>query len=152
MLKNFLAILLLYLFALTNALAQTTSKTELAAPIYTLYYPTNQWEVSTENISFLDSYVINKFKIGKTSKLIVYLEGHTDDVGTEIDNLELSKKRVQALADYLIIKGITTDQMQISYFGETKPEKSKIAISKKLEDIRYANRRVVIRIEKNLFQ
>jgi outer membrane protein OmpA-like peptidoglycan-associated protein len=150
MLKNFLAILLLYLFALTNALAQTTSKTELAAPIYTLYYPTNQWEVSTENISFLDSYVINKFKIEKTSKLIIYLEGHTDDVGTEIDNLELSKKRVQAVADYLISKGITTDQIQISYFGETKPEKRKIAISKKLEDIRYANRRVVIRIEKVL--
>jgi outer membrane protein OmpA-like peptidoglycan-associated protein len=138
------------LFALTNALAQTTSKTELAAPIYTLYYPTNQWEVSTENISFLDSYVINKFKIEKTSKLIIYLEGHTDDVGTEIDNLELSKKRVQAVADYLISKGITTDQIQISYFGETKPEKRKIAISKKLEDIRYANRRVVIRIEKVL--
>jgi len=150
MLKNFLAILLLYLFALTNALAQTTSKTELAAPIYTLYYPTNQWEVSTENISFLDSYVINKFKIEKTSKLIIYLEGHTDDVGTEIDNLELSKKRVQAVADYLISKGITTDQIQISYFGETKPETRKIAISKKLKDIRYANRRVVIRIEKVL--
>lgn len=150
MFKNFLAILLLYLFALTNALAQTTSKTELAAPIYTLYFPTNQWEVSTENITFLDSYVINEFKIEKTSKLIVYLEGHTDDVGTEIDNLELSKKRVQAVADYLISKGITTDQIQISYFGEAKPETRKIANSKKLKDIRYANRRVVIRIEKVL--
>ena len=150
MLKNLSAILLLCFFALTNALSQTTSKTELAAPIYTLYYPTNQWEVSTENISFLDSYVINKFKIEKTSKLIIYLEGHTDDVGTEIDNLELSKKRVQAVADYLISKGITTDQIQISYFGETKPETRKISISKKLEDIRYVNRRVVIRIEKVL--
>ncbi|WP_298308045.1 OmpA family protein [Flavobacterium sp.] len=150
MFKNFLAILLLYLFSLTNALAQTTSKTELAAPIYTLYYPTNQWEISPENITFLDSYIINKFKIEKTSKLIVYLEGHTDDVGTEIDNLELSKKRVQVVADYLISKGITTDQIQISYFGETKPETRKITISKKLKDIRYANRRVVIRIEKVL--
>lgn len=150
MLKNFSAILLLCSFALTTALSQTTSKTELAAPIYTLYYPTNQWEVSTENITFLDSYVINKLKIEKTLKLIVYLEGHTDDLGTEINNLELSKKRVQAVADYLISKGITTDQIQISYFGETKPETRKIAISKKLKDIRYANRRVVIRIEKVL--
>lgn len=150
MFKNFLAILLLYLFALTNALAQTTSKTELAAPIYTLYYPTNQCEVSATNASFMDNNVINKFETEKTSKLIVYLEGHTDNVGTEIDNLELSKKRVQAVADYLISKGITTDQIQISYFGETKPETRKITISKKLKDIRYANRRVVIRIEKVL--
>ncbi len=150
MLKNFSAILLLGSFALTNALAQTSSKTELAAPIYSLYYPTNQWEISPENISFLDSYVINKFKIEKTSKLMVYLEGHTDAVGTEINNLELSKKRVQAVADYLISKGITTDQIQISFFGETKPETRKIAISKKRKDIDYANRRVVIRIEKVL--
>ncbi len=150
MLKNFSVILLISSFALTTLVAQTASKTELAAPIYTLYYPTNQWEVSIENITFLDSYVINKFKIEKTSKLIVYLEGHSDDVGTEIDNLELSKKRVQAIADYLISQGITTDQIQISYFGETKPETRKIAISKKLKDIRYANRRVVIRIEKVL--
>lgn len=150
MLKNFLAILLLYLFSLTNALAQTTSKTELAASIYTLHYPTNQWEVSATNASFLDNNIINKFETEKTSKLIVYLEGHTDNVGTEIDNLELSKKRVQAVADYLISKGITTDQIQISYFGETKPEKRKIAVSKKRKDIDYANRRVVIRIEKVL--
>jgi outer membrane protein OmpA-like peptidoglycan-associated protein len=135
---------------LTNALSQTTSKTELAAPIYTLYYPTNQWEVSATNASFLDTYVINKFETEKTSKLIVYLEGHTDDVGTDINNLELSKKRVQAVADYLISKGITTDQIQISYFGETKPEKRKIAVSKKRKDIDYTNRRVVIRIEKVL--
>lgn len=150
MLKNFSAILLLCSFALITALSQTTSKTELAAPIYTLYYPTNQWEVSATNASFLDNNVINKFETEKSSKLIVYLEGHTDNVGTEIDNLELSKKRVQAVADYLISKGITTDQIQISYFGETKPEKRKIAVSKKRKDIDYANRRVVIRIEKVL--
>jgi outer membrane protein OmpA-like peptidoglycan-associated protein len=150
MLKNFSAILLLCSFALTNALSQTTSNTELATPIYTLYYPTNQWEVSATNASFLDTYVINKFETEKTSKLIVYLEGHTDDVGTDINNLELSKKRVQAVADYLISKGITTDQIQISYFGETKPEKRKIAVSKKRKDIDYTNRRVVIRIEKVL--
>ncbi|MFY8182298.1 MAG: OmpA family protein [Flavobacterium sp.] len=150
MLKNFSAILLLCSFALITTLSQTTSKTELAAPIYTLYYPTNQWEVNATNASFLDNNVINKFETEKSSKFIIYLEGHTDDVGTEIDNLKLSKKRVQAVADYLISKGITTDQMQISYFGETKPETRKIAISKKLKDIRYANRRVVIRIEKDL--
>lgn len=146
----FSIILLICSFASTTVVAQTASKTELAAPVYTLYYPTNQWDVSASNASFLDTNVINKFETEKSSKFIIYLEGHTDDVGTEIDNLELSKKRVQAVADYLISKGITTDQIQISYFGETKPEKRKIAISKKLEDIRYANRRVVIRIEKVL--
>jgi outer membrane protein OmpA-like peptidoglycan-associated protein len=131
--------------------AQTASKTEQTALIYTLYYPTNQWEVCATNASFLDTYVVKKLEIEKTSKLMVYLEGHTDAVGTEITNLALSKKRVQEVANYLISKGITTDQIQISYFGESKPETRKIASSKKRKDIEYANRRVVIRIEKVLF-
>lgn len=146
MLKNFLGILFISCFALTNVAAQTPSKKEFAAPIYTLYYPTNQWELSTTNASFLDTYVIDKFKIETTSKLMVYLEGHTDAVGTETSNLELSKKRVQAVADYLASKGITTNQMQISYFGETKPETRKVAVSKQSKDIEYANRRVTITI------
>lgn len=150
MYKSFSLLILMFYFALPNVVAQTASKTELATPIYTLYYPTNQWELSYTNTSFLDTYVIDKFKIDKTSKLMVYLEGHTDAVGTEINNLELSKKRVQEVADYLVSKGITNDQIQISYFGETKPETRKIAISKKRKDIDYANRRVVIRIEKML--
>lgn len=146
MLKNFLGILFISCFALTNVAAQTPSKKEFAAPIYTLYYPTNQWELSTTNTSFLDTYVIDKFKIETTSKLMVYLEGHTDAVGTETSNLELSKKRVQAVADYLSSKGLKTDQMQISYFGATKPETRKVAVSKQSKDIEYANRRVTITI------
>jgi len=135
-------------FFLINLSAQTLTDAELYAPIYSINYSTNKWELNDINITFLDDYVIDKIKKNKNSKFIIYLEGHTDDVGTEINNLELSKKRVRAVADYLISKGISTDQIHISYFGETKPVTRKIAISKKLKDIRYANRRVEIRIEK----
>ncbi len=139
---------LCYSQQLPNEPVKRETKAELYAPIYTLYYPTNQWELTTENVEFLYSYVIQKIKRPDAPKLIIYLEGHTDDEGNSDYNINLSKKRVQAVANYLKNNGIDVNQLIISFFGESIPETRKIAISEKLKDIRYANRRVTIRIEK----
>lgn len=58
-----------------------------------------------------------------TSKSLWKLEisGHTDDVGDDNANLVLSKKRAEALKNYLVSKGISADRMATLYFGETKP-------------------------------
>lgn len=120
---------------------------KLYAPIYSLYYPTDKWEITAENVEFLNNYVVDKIKEANASKLIVNLEGHTDDVGDAHYNMKLSEKRVQSIAYYLISKGINSEQIKVAFFGESKPENRNIAISKKLTDIRYANRRVVIRLE-----
>lgn len=137
---------------LTNTLtiAQEEKKTqpEPYAPSYTLYYPTNQWELSKENSDFLTTYVLQELQKTDAPNLVVQLEGHTDDVGTSYYNNQLAQKRVQAVADYLIKNGFKEDQINIKFFGEAKPEIRKIAISNKLQDIRYANRRVTITIEK----
>lgn len=145
------AITYLIVFTLLfSASGQTQPKSELYAPIYSIYYPTGKWDLTTNNIDFLNSYVIQKIKIKDPPDLIIYLEGHTDDVGDSIVNLELSQKRVQAVADYLISNGFRADQIHITFYGESKPEERNIAISNNSEDIRYANRRVTIRIEKLL--
>lgn len=120
---------------------------KLYAPIYGLYYPTNKWEITPENIEFLNNYIVNKIKSQDSLNLIIYLEGHTDDVGDADYNIQLSQKRAQAVADYLISMGIKQEQIKVTFYGEAKPETRNIAISKKLKDIRYASRRVVIRIE-----
>lgn len=120
---------------------------KLYAPIYGLYYPTNKWEVTPENMAFLNNYVVDKIKSPNAPNLIINLEGHTDDVGDANYNMQLSQKRVQAVANYLISKGIKSEQIKVTFYGESKPETGNIAISKKLKDIRYASRRVVIRLE-----
>lgn len=123
-------------------------KGELYAPIYSLYYPTAKWELTKANTEFLNSYIIQKIQIPNQTNLIIYLEGHTDDVGNSDFNLQLSQKRVQAVADYIKSKGFNESNVKVSWHGKSQPETRKIAISKKLKDIRYANRRVTIRIEK----
>lgn len=143
-------LVILFMLLSIKGFTQTEIKTELAAPIYTIYYPTNLWELTVDNTNFLYSYVVQIIQTPNPPNLIIYLEGYTDDVGDADDNMQLSQKRVQAVADYLVSKGFRQDQIKISYFGESKPETRNVAVSKKLNDIRYANRRVVIKIEKIL--
>lgn len=49
------------------------------------------------------------------------ISGHTDNVGDDNGNLVLSKKRAEALKNYMISKGINADRLVTLYFGETKP-------------------------------
>ena len=59
--------------------------------------------------------------LNKKSTWKLQISGHTDNVGDDDSNLILSKKRAEAVKDYLISKGITTERFVIEYFGETKP-------------------------------
>lgn len=67
--------------------------------------------------------------------------GHTDNVGSEAYNLELSKKRAQSVADYLIQHGVDPSRITIIGKGETEP----IALNT-TEEGRSQNRRVEFRL------
>ena len=71
-------------------------------------------EVILQNVSFSsNSSSLNESSFIELDKLISYLiknpdlkieiQGHTDDVGSDIDNLILSDKRAKAVYDYLIV-------------------------------------------------
>ena len=47
--------------------------------------------------------------------------GHTDDVGTETSNQDLSARRARAVVDYLLRKGIPESRLDWKAFGETRP-------------------------------
>ena len=52
---------------------------------------------------------------------VLTVEGHTDDVGTENDNLALSKARAKAVVDYLIAGGIDAARLTAVGYGESRP-------------------------------
>lgn len=54
-------------------------------------------------------------------RLSVVLAGHTDDIGDEADNQQLSKDRAVAVGQYLAAKGITGDRITTTGYGESKP-------------------------------
>lgn len=68
------------------------------------------------------------------------VHAHTDDVGSDEYNIELSSKRAQALKNHLLTQGVTEEQIKIQYFGEQIPVQSNIS-----ETGRQANRRATIK-------
>jgi len=53
--------------------------------------------------------------------LSVEIHGHTDNIGTDADNITLSKQRAENVKNYLISKGISSQRVSIKYFGESHP-------------------------------
>lgn len=51
----------------------------------------------------------------------ISIEGHTDDVGPDDFNLELSQRRAEAVRKYLIDQGISADRLVAKGFGESRP-------------------------------
>ena len=68
------------------------------------------------------------------------IEGHTDDVGTDQYNLDLSARRAASVVRYLAQHGVRTERLKKLAFGKSHP-----AVEGVSEQARAANRRVVIR-------
>jgi outer membrane protein OmpA-like peptidoglycan-associated protein len=101
-----------------------------------------------------DKAIVQKASMGELESIInimntypnlkVVLEGHTDAKGAESYNKELSKNRVNAVRDYLIMNGVDKKRIiTTKYFGEEKP-----VDSNETADGRRNNRRVDVRFIK----
>ncbi|MEZ4826084.1 MAG: OmpA family protein [Bacteroidia bacterium] len=71
----------------------------------------------------------------------IEIQGHTDDVGSDQDNLLLSKNRANAVREYLITHGIAALRIEANGYGESKPK-----VPNTSEENRALNRRTEFRI------
>ncbi|MBK9283756.1 MAG: OmpA family protein [Sphingobacteriaceae bacterium] len=70
-------------------------------------------------------------------KLSIEIFGHTDNLGEEKKNLELSFNRAKAVADYMIAKGVLEKNVRFKGFGSSNP-----IDDNQTEEGRFNNRRV----------
>jgi outer membrane protein OmpA-like peptidoglycan-associated protein len=88
--------------------------------------------IQIDNVNFaFDSYVIStdqKLKIDKAVELMLadkelrlVVTGHTDNTGPSSYNQILSKRRAEAVKNYLVLKGLTADRITVEYKGYTEP-------------------------------
>ncbi|MBR9918966.1 OmpA family protein [bacterium] len=70
---------------------------------------------------------------------ILVIEGHTDNQGDDASNLDLSQRRADAVKKYLTLKGVDTDRIKATGYGETQP-----LADNSTEEGRALNRRVDI--------
>ncbi len=72
----------------------------------------------------------------------VEVGGHTDTKGDAIANQTLSENRAQAVADYLLGKGVEKSQLAIKGYGESKP-----LDTSETKDADAKNRRIEFKVE-----
>lgn len=81
--------------------------------------------------------ILNQFP-----EMKITVEGHTDNVGTEAYNLELSEKRAQAVRDFLVSQGVAAERLTVAGYGFGRPRESNDT-----ESGRQKNRRVDLVIQ-----
>lgn len=77
----------------------------------------------------------------RNPKLTVEISGHTDDVGNDKSNLELSNRRANAVVAYLKTKGISPERLVAKGYGESQPK-----VKNDSEAHRQLNRRIEMKI------
>ena len=73
----------------------------------------------------------------------IFVDGYTDDTGRRTANLELSKKRAEAVTNYLLGHGIVKEMITMRYHGSRYPVARGQSASARAQ-----NRRVTVRVER----
>lgn len=78
----------------------------------------------------------------QTGESTFVVEGHTDNVGTDADNLALSQRRADAVRAYLVSRGVSSAKIKAVGHGESTPVDTNATV-----DGRAINRRVEIVVQ-----
>jgi outer membrane protein OmpA-like peptidoglycan-associated protein len=83
----------------------------------------------------------------KNRAMYLEISGHTDVVGPNGYNLDLSKRRAQRVIDHLTTKGIDPSRLQLTFFGKEQP-----VANNETDEGRQQNRRVEFQILEKKFE
>ena len=111
----------------------------IAITLNNLFFEHDQAKIRSASFQELDR--LADFLIEHTAP--VEISGHTDNVGSREYNLDLSQRRAQAVASYLVKRDVPKDKISAKAFGFSKP-----VASNETEEGRAQNRRVEIRFLK----
>ena len=86
--------------------------------LQTVYFDYDSYALRPDALKTLSE---NVDKIKKVPNVLVQIEGHCDERGTQEYNLALGEKRALAVREHLIKLGISGDRMVTISYGEERP-------------------------------
>jgi peptidoglycan-associated lipoprotein len=101
--------------------------TDAPIKLENINYEFGKWDLLPESKVALDS-LVQILVLNPT--ITIELMAHTDHVGSEQFNFDLSQKRAQSVVDYLIQKGINPQRLVARGYGETWPK----TVTRKIAD------------------
>ena len=90
-----------------------------ATGLQTIYFDYDSFALRSDAVRTLNE---NAEKIRQVPDVIIQIEGHCDERGTQEYNLALGEKRALAVRDYLMKLGISGGRMVTISYGEESPE------------------------------
>ncbi len=103
-----------------------------------IFFDLNKFDLQQKSMTDLDK--VTRF-LSENPRVRIEIGGHTDNAGTPAYNLQLSQKRVQSVAAYLVDHGVEATRLLQKGYGESKPLKPNDT-----EENRQVNRRIEFRI------
>ena len=103
-----------------------------------LFFDTKQYELKPKSRTELNR-LVGFMK--QYPEVQVEVSGHTDDVGSDDDNLALSQNRAKSVYSYLVSQGVKAERLRFKGYGESKP-----LVANDSESHRQQNRRIELRI------
>ena len=83
-----------------------------------VFFKSGSAELETSSESELNKLVT---LLNENPKMNIQINGHTDNVGSDADNLKLSEARAKSVVTYLITQKIDAMRLNFKGFGENKP-------------------------------
>lgn len=103
-----------------------------------IFFEFDKYKLSEKSAAELQE-VMNFLRVNPTIK--VEIGGHTDNVGSEKYNQQLSERRAQEVFNYLVQSGISKTQLSFKGYGSSKPVRDNDS-----EENRRLNRRILFTI------
>ena len=106
-----------------------------------VHFDADAWQLTPKTIEWLNTIV--RYVQADSEIAHLYIDGYTDDLQSSVYNSQLSKKRADSVAAYLVSKGLLAEQITTRFHGERFP-----VASNKTAEGRSINRRVTIRLDR----
>jgi len=106
-----------------------------------ILFPSAQWRLSDASKDRLDKIIL--YVKNDDSVHSIYVDGHSDNLGRRLLNRDLSKKRAEAVTEYLKNNGIDDGMVITRFHGERYP-----VVKNNSKKNRARNRRVTIRLQR----
>lgn len=107
-----------------------------------LYFPSGSDELRASELRKLQH--LTQYAKADERITEIYVDGHTDAIGLQADNLDLAQRRAQAVSQFLIDNGVAEGKINVRWHGERYP-----VASNDTPEGRGENRRVTIRIDRD---
>jgi outer membrane protein OmpA-like peptidoglycan-associated protein len=100
-----------------------------------IYFDFNKYDLTDASKAVLDQLI--EF-LNENPEIRIQIQGHTDNIGNDSENLRLSENRARSVYNYLVDKGIKNIRLTYQGFGKTMP-----VANNDTEEGRARNRRTV---------